>query len=265
MIAYRFILLAYVLGTLSLVAGLILESFLFSASHLRKSWALHGPCPTGDLRRRPRLPKEEFMRLFLLGATGGIGRHLVRIALDRGHCATAYVRSPAKIIASRERLKVVAGDAFNVDQLAQALPGHDAVLSAFGPRTVRHTTMRRDFARGLVASMRLAKIERLLLVSAALLFPNVGILGALLKSTLFHQMAPDMAGMESEIKKSGLLWTIVRPPRLTNGPAAKTPSRVEDGRLPEGGRTISRVDVARFLICEAESPMHLHQIVGISK
>jgi uncharacterized protein YbjT (DUF2867 family) len=37
------------------------------------------------------------MQLFILGATGGIGRHLVRLALERGHFVTAYVRSPQKI------------------------------------------------------------------------------------------------------------------------------------------------------------------------
>jgi len=37
------------------------------------------------------------MKLFILGATGGIGRHLVRLALERGHFVTAYVRSPKKI------------------------------------------------------------------------------------------------------------------------------------------------------------------------
>jgi putative NADH-flavin reductase len=205
------------------------------------------------------------MRLFLLGATGGIGQHLVRIALDHGHCVSAYVRSPEKLAFTHERLKVSAGNVFQADQMAQALPGHDAVLSALGPATVRHTTMRRDFAHGLVAAMSRAKVERLLLVSSALLFPNIGWLGALLSSTVFRQMLPDMAGMESEITKSSLLWTIVRPPRLTNGRPAKTPCRVEDGRLPDGGRIISRVDVASFMIGEAESPKHVHQIVGISR
>jgi nucleoside-diphosphate-sugar epimerase len=50
------------------------------------------------------------MKLFILGATGGIGRHLVRLALERGHFVTAYVRSPKKIVEVHERLKVMQGE-----------------------------------------------------------------------------------------------------------------------------------------------------------
>ena len=84
------------------------------------------------------------MNIFILGATGGIGRHLLQIALERGHHATAYVRSPQKIESSHERLKVVPGDVFNADQMARAMSGHDVVLSAFGPASLRSSTLRRQ-------------------------------------------------------------------------------------------------------------------------
>ena len=68
------------------------------------------------------------MKLFILGATGGIGRHLLQLALERGHHVTAYVRSPQKIESTHARLNVVQGDVFNPDQLARSMAGHDAVL-----------------------------------------------------------------------------------------------------------------------------------------
>jgi uncharacterized protein YbjT (DUF2867 family) len=49
------------------------------------------------------------MRLFILGATGGIGRQLVQQALAREHCVTAFVRSPEKLGRAHERLTVVVG------------------------------------------------------------------------------------------------------------------------------------------------------------
>ena len=63
------------------------------------------------------------MKLFILGATGGIGQHLLHIALERGHQVTAYVRSPQKIGSTHERLQVVQGDVFNADQLARSMAG----------------------------------------------------------------------------------------------------------------------------------------------
>jgi putative NADH-flavin reductase len=201
------------------------------------------------------------MKLFILGATGGIGQHLLQIALERNHQVTAYVRSPQKIGSTHERLKVDQGDLFNSDQMARSMAGHDAVLSAFGPLTVRSSTLRREFGRSLTAAMRQSGVQRTEIVSAAFLFRDLGLLALMLKATLFRQMIPDMAGMESEVCQSDLEWTIVRPPRLTNGPA-KHSYRIEDGSLPKGGALISRADVAHFMIGEAENPTHLRQIVG---
>ncbi|EEF62038.1 NAD(P)-dependent oxidoreductase [Pedosphaera parvula] len=203
------------------------------------------------------------MKLFILGATGGIGQHLLNIALERGHEVTAYVRSPQRVASRHERLKVVQGDVFNADQMAQSMAGHDAVLSSFGPTTVRSTTLRRRFGRTLAAAMRKSGVLRAEIVSAAFLFRHIGVLGRLLKATLFRQMIPDMKGMEDEVRQDDLNWTIVRPPRLTNGPAKRT-FRTVGWNLPKGGFLISRADVAHFMIGEAEKPSHLKQVVGVA-
>jgi NAD(P)-dependent dehydrogenase (short-subunit alcohol dehydrogenase family) len=73
------------------------------------------------------------MRLFILGATGGIGRQLVEQALARGHCVTAFARSPEKIGRADERLTIVRGDPLDSEHLRRALPDHNVVLSAIGP------------------------------------------------------------------------------------------------------------------------------------
>jgi putative NADH-flavin reductase len=203
------------------------------------------------------------MRLFILGATGGIGRHLVRLALERGHFVTAYVRSPKKINEARERLKVMPGDVFNAGEMAGSMEGHDAVLSSFGPNALLSSTLRRDFGRALAAAMRESGVRRLELVSSALLFREAGVFPDILKVTLFRQMLPDMAGMEAEVCHSDLNWTMVRPPRLTNG-LARHSYRTTDGSLPKGGFLISRADVAHFMSGEAENPTHVQQIVGIA-
>src|SRR5438105_712369 len=93
------------------------------------------------------------MHLFIVGATGGIGQYVLRMSLERGHELTAYVRSPQKIVESGERLNVVRGDLFDANAMAGAMAGHDIVLSAFGPTTIRTTTLRRDFGRALGAAM----------------------------------------------------------------------------------------------------------------
>lgn len=203
------------------------------------------------------------MKLFILGATGGIGRHLLQIALERGHCVTAYVRSPQRIEFSHERLAAVQGNVFDVEQMTRSMAGNDAVLSAFGPTVIRSSTLRRQFGHTVAAAMRKSKVLRLQLVSAAFLFGNLDMVARVLKATLFRQMIPDMAGMEAEVCQPDLDWTIVRPPRLTNGPARHR-YRVANDSLPAKGFLISRADVAHFMMAEAENPTHVKQIVGIA-
>jgi putative NADH-flavin reductase len=203
------------------------------------------------------------MRVLVLGATGGIGTFLLEFATARGHEVTAFVRSPQKIALKSERLRVVPGDLLRADQLAQVLPGHDVVLSAFGPATLRRVTTRGAFGKTLAAAMERSGVRRALVVSSGLLFEQQNLIGTVLRGTLFRNLIPDMTAMEAALEKDGLEWTIVRPPRLTNGPLTQSYS-VADGRLPKG-MTVSRACVADFMIKEAERPAHVRQIVGLSK
>ncbi len=206
------------------------------------------------------------MRLFVLGATGGTGRALVDQALDRGHRVTAFVRSPHTLAAGREGLAVVKGDPLDGDALSAALAGHDAVLSALGPPGPAPTTIVSDAARSTVAAMKVANVQRLLIIGVAVLFDDIGILASILRRTLLRNVAKDSAEMERIVKESGLNWTIARPPRLTNGPLTGRYG-VADDRLPPGAGgapTLSRADVAHFLLDELERPAHVRRIVGIA-
>jgi putative NADH-flavin reductase len=203
------------------------------------------------------------MNLFLLGATGGIGRHLVKLALNHGHSVTVFARSPEKLGITHDRLQAVQGDLFDADQMAASLLGHDVVLSSFGPATLKDCTLRRDFGRTLASALRKSGVRRFQLVSSALLFPDGNFVSRALQTTVFRRMLPDMAAMEAEVRQGDLDWTIVRPPRLTNG-RAKHSYRIADGHLPKNGFLISRADVAHFMMEEAEKPMHLKQIVGVA-
>jgi putative NADH-flavin reductase len=206
------------------------------------------------------------MRLTILGATGGIGRLLLPLALDQGHEVTAFARAPekiAKIPANGSRLRILGGDLFNASQMTAAIQGSDAVLSAFGPSTLRHTHQRRNFGHILVESLRAASINRFIHVSTAFLFRDGGLLINLFANTLFHNVTVDSRDCETEMAQPNLAWTIVRPPRLLDRPPTGR-IRILAGHLPQGGRTISRADVAAFMLEEAVTPRFLRQVVGIS-
>ncbi|WP_334269191.1 NAD(P)-dependent oxidoreductase [Edaphobacter sp. HDX4] len=141
--------------------------------------------------------------------------------------------------------------------------GADAVLSAFGPTTLRRTHLRRDFGRTLVQAMRSSGVDRLIHVSTAFLFGEGGLVFALMSNTLFRNVTKDHSDGEQEMRQPDLAWTMLRPPRLLDGPATGK-ARVLAGHLPKGAFTISRADVASFMLQEAESPRYVRQVVGLS-
>jgi putative NADH-flavin reductase len=118
-------------------------------------------------------------------------------------------------------------------------------------------------ARSTVAAMQAAGVRRLLIVSAAVLFKDEGILFAMLRRTLLRNVAEDQTEMERVVTASALDWTIVRPPRLTNGPLTEH-YQIEDNRMPRPRLSVSRSDVAHFLLDEAERGAHRRQMVGMA-
>jgi putative NADH-flavin reductase len=204
------------------------------------------------------------MRLFILGASGKTGTQLIELGLARGHEVTAFVRSPGKVTRRHPLLKVLTGDPHSADQLASALPAHDVVLSALGvrpPQAFRPHTLVQECAASTVAAMTRAGVRRLVLVSAAVLFPEKGIRFAFFRWLLTHVMR-DLDAAEQIVRATSLEWTIARPPRLTK--RSEERYRTTRDALPTGGFSMSFRAVAAFMLDAAEHRAHLHEIVGLA-
>jgi putative NADH-flavin reductase len=205
------------------------------------------------------------MRLFIIGANGKTGTQLIDLALRRGHSIRAFVRSPHKIVRRDPRLEVVRGDPHRTDELAPALPGSDVVISALGvrPRELLHPiTLLQECAASTVAAMTRAGVRRLLVVSAATLFPGKGLRLAFFRRILAHQIR-DLVVTEDIVRATPLDWTIARPPRLTR--STRETYRSEPGALPAGGFSISFRALAAFLLDAAEQRIHLGEVVGLAR
>jgi putative NADH-flavin reductase len=206
------------------------------------------------------------MKIVVLGATGGIGMEVIRQAITRGHSLTAVARAPERLREFASRIDVARANLLDCGELKSAIAGHDAVLSAFGPRTpIRKDDahLLRDFAKGLTCAMTQARVSRVVMVSVAFSFKNAILPPAyLLGKLLFPQVVADSAAMEQVFEKSRLDWTMVRPPQLTDGPSTGR-YRMAEGRLPHFGFKISRADVADFMIQAAERRLSIQKVVGV--
>ena len=72
------------------------------------------------------------MKIFLLGGTGKTGSITLKMALERGHRVTAYVRSPEKITLVNENLSIVNGNLLSVTEMSSAMADHEVVVSCLG-------------------------------------------------------------------------------------------------------------------------------------
>jgi putative NADH-flavin reductase len=207
------------------------------------------------------------MKLAVLGATGGTGLEIVRQAMEHGHSVTALVRSPERLEPYRQRITVKQGDLLDSAELEQVIKGHDAVLSGFGPRvpvSKADANLLQQFAIALTSAMRRAGVKRVVVESVALLFRDSIVPPTYLVGRLFFPgVVEDASAMERIFGESELDWTIVRPPRLTDKPRTGK-YRVREEHLPGFGFTISRADVADFMIKTAGNRQTIGKVVGIS-
>ncbi|MFF5144024.1 NAD(P)-dependent oxidoreductase [Streptomyces sp. NPDC013157] len=209
------------------------------------------------------------MNLTVFGATGGIGREIVRQALASGHRVTAVVRDPARLTVTGTGLVVVRADLTDPEVIRPALTGRDAVLSGLGPRSRGDAGVAARLTRTVLAAMEAEAVRRLVVVSAAPVGPEPDDDGLLdrtmrgLVATILRPVYDDLREMEAELSGSGTDWTSVRPPRLQDKPLTGT-YRTVVGGFPRKGRFIARADVAHAMLAMTEDQGTVKQGVGVA-
>lgn len=206
------------------------------------------------------------MNLALLGGTGRTGRQLIDQALARGHQLRVLARDPAKVHRPHPDLTVVQGDARDPQALARLVGGTDAVLSALGPVPGGpHDTMTLA-ARGLVTLMPTHGLRRLITLTGAGV-PQAGDrpkpIDRLIQLALRlsqPQVLQDSLTHAELIRSSSLDWTVVRVPRLTDGPDA--PLIV--GLVGDITPFVTRASVAHFMLDQLDSDRYVRQAPAIS-
>src|SRR2546423_2418170 len=142
------------------------------------------------------------MKLTVFGATGGIGGHVVRQALDAGHTVTAVVRAPARLTVRHPALEVVTATLTDPEPLVPALHGSDAALSGVGPRSRRAGPVASTTTRVILRAMAAAGVRRFVAVSAVPVGPSApeeGAAGKVLVRVLwalFRDVYTDLTAME---------------------------------------------------------------------
>ncbi|WP_311221382.1 MULTISPECIES: NAD(P)-dependent oxidoreductase [unclassified Acidovorax] len=206
------------------------------------------------------------MNIALIG-TGFVGAAVLDELLQRGHRVTVLARSPEKI-AARDGLTVVAADAQDAPQVAAAVRGHDAVISAYNPGwTV--PDIYDQFLRGTSAildGVRTAGIKRVLVVGGAgSLFVAPGVQLVDTPDFPAEWKSGALAARDALTRlreQKDLEWTFLSPPILlqpgerTGRYRLGTEAPLMNGDQPG---SISVADLAVALVDEVEVPSHVRQ------
>ncbi len=209
------------------------------------------------------------MKITILGASGRTGIPLVRQALAKGYEVVALVRDPAKLTIQDDRLSVIQGNVQNSADVEQAVAGSDAVLLALGQTKISAKDVMTVAARSVISAMQKEGVARLItLTGAGVPYPAKDepklfnrVMSFLLK-TLARDVQADSLQHVALIEQSGLVWTVVRVPMLTED--AHT-GQIKVGYVGKGtGARIGRADVADFMLRVLEEDSHKHDMPMIS-
>jgi nucleoside-diphosphate-sugar epimerase len=216
-------------------------------------------------------------RLAVFGATARSGRVIIRQALDAGFDVTGLARSPQKLDIRHPRLKLVKGDARDVDSLARALDGDEVVICMIGYPTpkdpmqeVGPVDLYTVMARNLIAAMQERGNTRLIMASSTGVEKSVGRDATAPASSNPTDMwrfnarylYADMADMETMLLASGLETIILRPGFMVQEPARNDLKVSTEGETPPA-RVITYEDFAAFVLAQVDSDEFVGRPVGV--
>ncbi len=208
------------------------------------------------------------MNVILFGATGTVGRLAVTELLKAGHTVTAFARKPEKLGLTNPNLRLVAGDAMRLSDVAAAMEGQEAAVVTLGAGMSRKSTIRSQGTMNVIKAMHATGVRRLIAQSTLGARDSWPTLNFWWKRVMFGALlAPvfrDHELQEQLVEASGLDWTIVRPGAFTDK-ATKRPV-IED--VPNSARgldlKIARCELARFLSRQLSDRRYIGRAVGLS-
>lgn len=199
------------------------------------------------------------MKIAIFGAGGNIGQSITREALTRGHQVTAVVRDATRLPLQHERLAVKVGDVLEAASVAEAVAGHDVVISGVGPRpSDTDGAYLVKAAQALLAGLKQSKVQRLVVVGGAgslEVAPGLQLIDAPSFPAAWRGIAQAHLESLAVYQTADLDWTYFSPAALIEPGARTGQFRLGGTHLltdAQGNSRISIDDYAIALIDEVE-------------
>lgn len=212
------------------------------------------------------------MNIAIFGASGIVGKAIVREALEKGHQVTVLTRDAKKFATNHGKLSVIEGDVTDRHVIRQVLENQDAVIQTLGiggKGDGRPTSFVSDANRLIMEEMEKMNIRRFIAVSVIGAGDSNRFLPWIYKKVLlpafqkwFIPIIEDKNRMENDIRKSQLQWTVVRCTTVQDKPAKGKVNATLNGKGVKF--TITAADMAAFFVEQLGSKQFLKKMPTIS-
>lgn len=177
-------------------------------------------------------------KIVLLGATGRIGRIVLKNLLQDDAEVKAYVRSPEKLEKeTAQKTEIIKGDILDTPSLHEAMKDTDIVIAAVNGNLLAQ-------AESIVRAMSGSSVSRVMWVTGMGIHHEVpGATGRMLDMLVKSQ--PEYVQAADLIADSGVPYTLIRAAHLTDGSNEKY--YIQHEGEPLHGNTVDRCAVARLI------------------
>ena len=203
------------------------------------------------------------MRISVFGATGRTGREVLAQAREKGLQVNALVRHLGKLTEFPDWVVPVEGNVTDLSAVERAVTGCSAVVSVLGRRDDSPADLLMVASLNTIAAMKKEGIKRLVvLVNTGVEDPSdrLPLSQRILRFVLNKmndRLSRDSRAAARAVSDSGLDWTLVRPPILTDGPRT---GNYRVGALARGiPLRVSRADVAEFMLSCVTEGRFIHE------
>jgi len=208
-------------------------------------------------------------RIALFGGSGKTGQQFLVQALDKGYVIKAQARTPQKISQQSTNLTVIPGDVLNPEEVDQVVADTDLVVSLFGHVKGSPKWLQTEGTQHIVSAMKKHGVKRIISLSGGGLpfkekdqpkFVDHAI--RFIMRVAVPHILEDAVKHAEVLRESGLDWTVVRGPRLTD--------KTYTGEYRIGwvgvnsGAQISRADLAEFILKLVEDKQYDYQMPFVS-
>lgn len=211
------------------------------------------------------------MIITIFGATGMVGKRIIKTALSLGHTVRAFTRNVESLIDEDQRndnLEAIKGYVFSEPDVFKAVKGAGAVLSALGGGIQGEDKTRSLGIKNIIAQMNKAGVSRIIALG------GMGVLSD--EKYVYKVLNPKYpekykaVGLEhlqafENLKDSDLDWTFIASPDITDKDATGLYT-TEEGYMPDdedAANSVTAGNLALFMVTEIAADEYVKKLAGI--